>query len=85
MRRKCRLGRFEINARAMLSEQPLTLANDVLAGVGSLVRSEIVCAAETVTGFESSDRIIADCLSCPWLSEAGLLARDVCLEHSLLS
>ena len=53
--------------------------------VGSVVRSVIVCAAETVTGFESSEIIIADCLSCPWLSEIGILARDVFLERSLHS
>ena len=70
---------------AMLSEQSLILANNVLSGVGSVVRSVVLCTAETVTGFESSDRIIADCLSCPWLSEIGILARDVCLERSLCS
>ena len=69
---------------AMLPEQPLALANNVLSGVGSVVRSVVLCAAKVVTGVESY-RIIADSLSCPWLSEAGLLARDVCLERSLSS
>ena len=56
---------------AMLPEQPLTLANNVLSGVGSVVRSVVACTAETVAGVELSDRIIADRLSFPWLSEAG--------------
>ena len=85
MRRICRLGRFEVNTGAILSEQSLTLAKNVLAGVGSVVRSVIVCAAETVTGCETSDSIIADCLSRSWISEIGILARAIYLERSLCS
>ena len=54
------MGGFELNAGDMLLEQPLTIVNNVLAGLGSDVRSVIVYVADTVTGFESSERIIAD-------------------------
>ena len=79
------MGGFELNAGDMLLEQPLTIVNNVLAGLGSDVRSVIVYAAETVTGFESSERIIADCLSCPWLSGIVIFARDICPERSFCS
>ena len=57
------MDRYDVSAGALFIEWQSFLTDEVSAGMGSIVRSVIACAEETVAGCESSERIIAVCLS----------------------